>query len=105
MSYNFKILKVVEVVNKKQKLHLMLKFEAYFKIDFKGKHFDLWGLALKPNTDDIPETLALYLIDALMKAGTTVTLVDPEVMPYVEAQIGDKVVYARDQYSGIGRSR
>lgn len=101
VSYDFKILKAVEVVNEKQKLHLMPKIEAYFKNDLKGKHFALWGLAFKPNTDDIREAPALFLIDALTKAGATVTAFDPEAMPNVEAQIGSKVVYAKDQYSAL----
>jgi UDPglucose 6-dehydrogenase len=101
VNYDFKILKAVEVVNEKQKLHLMPKIEAYFKNDLKGKHFALWGLAFKPNTDDIREAPALYLIEALTKAGATVTAFDPEAMPNVEAQIGDKVVYAQDQYSAL----
>lgn len=101
VSYDFKILKAVEVVNEKQKLHLMPKIEAYFKNDLKGKHFALWGLAFKPNTDDIREAPALYLIDALTKAGATVTAFDPEAMPNVRAQIGEKVVYAKDQYSAL----
>lgn len=101
VSYDFKILKAVEVVNEKQKLHLMPKIEAYFKNDLKGKHFALWGLAFKPNTDDIREAPALYLIEALTKAGATVTAFDPEAMPNVQAQIGDKVVYAKDQYSAL----
>lgn len=101
VNYDFKILKAVEVVNEKQKLHLMPKIEAYFKNDLKGKHFALWGLAFKPNTDDIREAPALYLIDALTKAGATVTAFDPEAMPNVEAQIGSKVVYAKDQYSAL----
>lgn len=101
VSYDFKILKAVEVVNEKQKLHLMPKIEAYFKNDLKGKHFALWGLAFKPNTDDIREAPALYLIEALTKAGATVTAFDPEAMPNVQAQIGEKVVYAQDQYSAL----
>ena len=101
VNYDFKILKAVEVVNEKQKLHLMPKIEAYFKNDLKGKHFALWGLAFKPNTDDIREAPALYLIEALTKAGATVTAFDPEAMPNVQAQIGDKVVYAQDQYSAL----
>jgi UDPglucose 6-dehydrogenase len=101
VNYDFKILKAVEVVNEKQKLHLMPKIEAYFKNDLKGKHFALWGLAFKPNTDDIREAPALYLIEALAKAGATVTAFDPEAMPNVQAQIGDKVVYAKDQYSAL----
>jgi UDPglucose 6-dehydrogenase len=101
VSYDFKILKAVEAVNEKQKLHLMTKIEAYFDNGLKGKHFALWGLAFKPNTDDIREAPALYLIDALNKAGATVTAFDPEAMPNVQAQIGDTVVYAKDQYNAL----
>lgn len=101
VNYDFKILKSVEVVNEKQKMHLMRKIEAYFKNDLKGKHFALWGLAFKPNTDDIREAPALYLIEALTKAGATVTAFDPEAMPNVQAQIGDKLVYAKDQHSAL----
>jgi UDPglucose 6-dehydrogenase len=101
VSYDFKILKAVEVVNAKQKLHLMPKIEAYFNNDLKGKHFALWGLSFKPNTDDIREAPALYLIDALAKAGATVAAFDPEAMPNVQTQIGDKVRYAQDQYNAL----
>jgi UDPglucose 6-dehydrogenase len=99
--YDFKILKSVELVNEKQRLHLMPKIEAYFNSNLKGKHFAFWGLAFKPNTDDIREAPALYLIDALIKAGATVTAFDPEAMANVQAQIGDKVRYAKDQYSAL----
>ena len=101
VNYDFKILKAVEVVNEKQKLQLMPKIEAYFKNELKGKHFALWGLAFKPNTDDIREAPALYLIEALTKAGATLRAFDPEAMPNVKAQLGDKVVYAKDQYSAL----
>ncbi|OYY13375.1 MAG: UDP-glucose 6-dehydrogenase, partial [Sphingobacteriia bacterium 35-40-8] len=99
VGYNFQILKAVEEVNEKQKLHLMPKINAYFNHDLKGKHFALWGLAFKPNTDDIREAPALYIIKALTAAGATVTAYDPEAMPNVQAQIGHIANYANDQYS------
>jgi UDPglucose 6-dehydrogenase len=99
VGYNFQILKAVEDVNEKQKLHLMPKINAYFNNDLKGKHFALWGLAFKPNTDDIREAPALYIIKALTAAGATVTAYDPEAMPNVQAQIGHVANYANDQYS------
>lgn len=99
VGYNFQILKAVEDVNEKQKLHLMPKISAYFNNDLKGKHFALWGLAFKPNTDDIREAPALYIIKALTAAGATVTAYDPEAMPNVQAQIGHVANYANDQYS------
>ncbi|MDP3392593.1 UDP-glucose/GDP-mannose dehydrogenase family protein [Sediminibacterium sp.] len=101
VKYDFKILKAVEEVNEAQKLHLIPKIEKYFKGDLKGKHFALWGLAFKPNTDDIREAPALYLIDALVAAGATVTAYDPEAMPNVKNTIGDKIKYADSQYGAL----
>jgi UDPglucose 6-dehydrogenase len=101
VNYDFKILKAVEEVNEKQKLHLLPKIEQYFGGDLKGKHFALWGLAFKPNTDDIREAPALYLIDALTAAGATISAFDPEAMPNVQATIGDKIKYASSQYEAL----
>lgn len=101
VNYDFKILKAVEDVNEAQKLHLIPKIEKYFNNNLQGKHFALWGLAFKPNTDDIREAPALYLIDALTKAGATVTAFDPEAMPNVKNLIGDKVAYAEQQYEAL----
>jgi UDPglucose 6-dehydrogenase len=101
VNYDFKILKAVEEVNEKQKLHLLPKIEQYFGGDLKGKHFALWGLAFKPNTDDIREAPALYLIDALTAAGATIAAFDPEAMPNVKATIGDKIKYASSQYEAL----
>lgn len=101
VNYDFKILKAVEDVNEAQKLHLIPKIEKYFNNNLQGKHFALWGLAFKPNTDDIREAPALYLIDALTKAGATVTAFDPEAMPNVRNLIGDKVAYAEQQYEAL----
>ena len=97
-DYEFKILNSVMDVNEKQKLFLLPKISNWFKNDLKGKHFALWGLAFKPNTDDIREAPALYMIDALVAAGATVTVFDPEAMANVEKVIGNKVVYAPHQY-------
>jgi len=101
VNYAFEILKAVEAVNEKQKLHLLPKIEQYFNGDLKGKHFALWGLAFKPNTDDIREAPALYLIDALTAAGATIAAFDPEAMPNVKATIGDKIKYASSQYEAL----
>lgn len=98
VGYDFQILKSVEEVNEKQKLHLMPKIESYFEGDLKGKHFALWGLAFKPNTDDIREAPALYLIKALTAAGATVAAFDPEAIENVRESIGDKITYGKDQY-------
>lgn len=98
VNYDFRILNAVTDVNEKQKLFLLPKIEAYFNNNLKGKHFALWGLAFKPNTDDIREAPALYIIDALVAAGATVTVFDPEAMENVKRVIGDKVKYADHQY-------
>lgn len=101
VKYDFKILQAVEEVNELQKLHLIPKIKTYFNGDLAGKHFALWGLAFKPNTDDIREAPALYLIDALLAAGATVTAFDPEAMPNVKKLIGDKIGYAESQYEAL----
>jgi UDPglucose 6-dehydrogenase len=101
VKYNFQILNAVMEVNEKQKLHLMPKIEKYFNKDLKGKHFALWGLAFKPNTDDIREAPALYMIEALTKAGATVCAFDPEAMNNVKGLIGDKITYADSQYTAL----
>jgi len=103
-SYDFKILNAVMDVNERQKLFLMPKISAWFNNDLKGKHFALWGLAFKPNTDDIREAPALYMIDALTAAGATVSVFDPEAMANVERLIGDKVTYAASQYECLANA-
>jgi len=101
VKYDFRILNAVMDVNEKQKLHLIPKIKAYFKNDLKGKHFALWGLAFKPNTDDIREAPALYIIDALVNEGATVTAFDPEAMANVKNAIGDKINYSESQYDAL----
>lgn len=97
-DYDFKILNAVIDVNEKQKLHLIPKIKRYFNNNLAGKKFALWGLAFKPNTDDIREAPALYIIDALVSEGATVTAFDPEAMSNVKQLIGDKISYADNQY-------
>ena len=100
-QYDFKILKAVEKVNGMQKLHLVEKIKAHYNGDLKGKHFALWGLAFKPNTDDIREAPALSIIDAILKEGATVTAYDPEAMEPVKRQIGAAIHYAVSQYQAL----
>lgn len=101
LGYDFQILNAVMDVNKKQKLHLMPKINKYFNDDLAGKHFAFWGLAFKPNTDDIREAPALDMIEALLAAGATVTAFDPEAMPNVKALLGDKINFAENQYDAL----
>ncbi len=97
-GYEFKILNSVMDVNERQKLHLMPKIKKYFKNNLKGKKFALWGLAFKPNTDDIREAPALYMIDELVKEGASICAYDPEAINNVKQLIGDKISYAENQY-------
>ncbi len=101
VNYDFEILNAVMKVNEDQKLHLMPGIKKYFNSDLAGKHFALWGLAFKPNTDDIREAPALYMIDELTKEGATVTAFDPEAMKNVKGVIGDKITYAENQYDAL----
>lgn len=98
VNYDFKILNAVMDVNEKMKLHLMPKINKYFGNNLKGKKFALWGLAFKPNTDDIREAPALYMIEALTAAGASVSAFDPEAMNNVKRLLGDKIEFAETQY-------
>ena len=101
VNYDFKILDAVIKVNEVQKLHLLPKIKAYFNNDLYGKKIALWGLAFKPNTDDIREAPALYIIDELVAAGATVTAYDPEAMNNVKQLIGNKINYSERQYDTL----
>ena len=101
VKYDFKILEAVMEVNEEQKLHLIPKIKSYFNNNLKGKKIALWGLAFKPNTDDIREAPALYIIDALVAEGAIVTAFDPEAMNNVKQTIGDKIIYAKSQYDTL----
>jgi len=101
VGYDFKILKSVIDVNERQKYHLVKKIMDYFNGDIKGKRIAVWGLAFKPNTDDIREAAALYIIDSLLKEGAIVTAFDPEAMPNVKTVMGQKITLADNQYQAI----
>lgn len=100
-DYDFQILKSVMQVNEKQKTLLVDKLLKYYKGDLKGKHFALWGLAFKPETDDIREAPALYIIDELIRHGATICAFDPEGMNNVKGVVGDKIEYAENQYDAL----
>ena len=100
-DYQFRILNAVMDVNTKQRFRIADKLEAYFGDDLKDKTIALWGLAFKPNTDDIREAPALYTIDRLLEAGATVRAFDPEATENVRAIYGDKVTFCEDQYEAL----
>ena len=101
-KYDFKILNSVMEVNETQKKRLVVKMREYYgEAGLKGKHFALWGLAFKPETDDIREAPALYIIEDLLAAGATVSAYDPEGMPNVKKLLGDKINYATNRYNAL----
>lgn len=97
-KYDFKILDAVMEVNDLQRQHFVSRIKNHFKNDLKGKRLAIWGLAFKPETDDIREAPALYVIEQLLAAGAIVSAYDPEAMANVKAIFGDKVTFATDAY-------
>jgi UDPglucose 6-dehydrogenase len=102
-KYNFKILDSVMEVNEAQKSALVPKIKSFFQNDLKGKHFAIWGLSFKPDTDDIREAPALHVIEALLEAGATVTAYDPEAMDNVK-RLGLKIQFADEQYAALDQA-
>ncbi|HXH17872.1 MAG TPA: UDP-glucose/GDP-mannose dehydrogenase family protein [Chitinophagales bacterium] len=102
-GYEFKILEAVMEINERQKTIIIPKISQHFGSNghLKGKKFALWGLAFKPDTDDIREAPALYIIDELLKRGVQITAFDPEAMTNVKKKLGDKIRYAEDRYSAL----
>ena len=101
VNYDFRILEAVMEVNEKQKLHLIPKIKAYFNNNLQGKKIALWGLAFKPNTDDIREAPALYIIKELLAAGAVISTFDPEAMNNVKQVVGEKISYVEGQYDAL----
>ncbi|WP_088339999.1 UDP-glucose dehydrogenase family protein [Robiginitalea sediminis] len=100
-GYNFQILDSVIQVNQKQKTALIPKIKSHFGEDLSGKRFALWGLAFKPETDDIREAPSLYIIDELLAAGAQVTAFDPEAMDNVRRRLGDAISFAPGMYGAL----
>ena len=94
-NYDFRILQAVEEVNETQKRLLFDMVVDHFEGDLKGKHFAVWGLAFKPNTDDMREAPAVVVINHLLEAGATVTAFDPEAIEECKhLHLGDKIKYS-----------
>lgn len=90
-EYNFNILKAVMGVNERQKISIVEKMKLYYQNDLKGKTFGVWGLAFKPETDDVREAPAIYIIKALLEAGANVQAYDPEAIETFKAAVGEEV--------------
>ena len=93
-QHHFAILDSVIEVNEKQKTILFPKMERHFDGNLNGKNIAVWGLAFKPDTDDIREAPALYMIEKLLAAGATVTAFDPEAMDNVKTKLGNNIAFA-----------
>lgn len=100
-GYHFQIIESVMTVNEEQKLKLFHKVNEHYKGNLKDKTFAIWGLAFKPDTDDIREAPALYIIDKLLESGAKVVAFDPEAMENVKKIFGDKIQYAAKQYDAV----
>lgn len=102
-DYKFKILDSVMRVNERQKVVMIDKIKSFYGEDLTGKHFAIWGLAFKPNTDDIREAPALYIIDELLEAGATISTFDPEAMDNVHEiyEGDDRVSFEENQYNAL----
>ncbi len=100
-DYDFGILNAVMDINQTQKTKLIPKIKDYFGGSLQGKTIAMWGLAFKPNTDDIREAPALVNIEELLKLGANVQAFDPEAMKNVKGIIGDKITYAKNQYDAL----
>ena len=100
-GYSMNILKSVEEVNDNQKSVLFNKLQAFYKGDIKGKTIAVWGLAFKPETDDMREAPSLVLIQKLLEAGCKVKAYDPVAMQEAKRILGDKIVYANDIYDAV----
>ena len=100
-GYEFQILDSVIRVNHRQKTILIPKIKAHFGDSLKGKRIGVWGLAFKPETDDIREAPALYMIEELLKLGAEITAFDPEAMDNVRRKLGDRISFAPRMYGAL----
>mgnify|MGYP001420277456 FL=1 len=101
-DFNFEILDAVTTVNHEQKTILFPKIKNYFKGDLKGKKIAIWGLSFKPDTDDIREAPALYMIEKLIESGAEVVAHDPEAMDNVKAlSIGQQIGFSENEYDTL----
>ncbi len=101
MDYDYQLVNTVMQVNERQKLVLGRKVKNYFGSDLSGLTFAIWGLAFKPETDDIRDAPSLNLIEELTQAGAKLRVFDPEAMANVKQLMGDKIYYATDQYDAL----
>lgn len=100
-AYDFRILDAVMSVNYQQRHVLAEKIKDFYGDEIRGKKIAVWGLAFKPNTDDIREAPALYIIEDLLEKGAVITAFDPEAMENTKKVLGDRITYATDPYDAL----
>ncbi len=100
-NYDFKILNSVIEINENQKTILIPKIESHFDGDLKGKKIAIWGLAFKPETDDIREAPAIYMMQSLLKKGAYLFVYDPEAMPNIKKRFGKDLTYCDSMYQAL----
>jgi UDPglucose 6-dehydrogenase len=100
-NYDFKILKSVVEINENQRIRFFEKIKLHFNGKIKGKHFAMWGLAFKPNTDDIRDAPSVKIIDLLLKGGASVTAYDPEAMDNISNIYKNKIKLAKGTYNAL----
>ena len=100
-DHDFQILNAVIEVNKSQKTILIPKIETYYNNRIENKTFAIWGLAFKPDTDDIREASSIELMDALLDRGATLNVFDPEAMSHIKKRYGDQLSYKKSMYEAL----
>ncbi len=100
-DYNFKILNSVIEINDSQKTILIPKIDTHFNNDLNGKKIAIWGLAFKPETDDIREAPSIYMMKALLERGARLSVFDPEAMSNIERKFGNSLQYASSMYEAL----
>jgi UDPglucose 6-dehydrogenase len=99
-----RLLTVVDQVNKKQKEVLVDKILKYYDNNIRGKHFAVWGLAFKPNTDDMREAPSVVIIKKLLEHGASVTAYDPAANETAKFDLGDSIIYAENEYTALEKA-
>jgi UDPglucose 6-dehydrogenase len=100
-KHDFQILNAVIDVNKSQKTILLPKINKYFNSQIESKTFAIWGLAFKPDTDDIREASSIELMDALLEQGVSLNVYDPEAMPHIQKKFGEQLSYKESMYEAL----
>jgi UDPglucose 6-dehydrogenase len=98
VQFHSRLLDAVDTINVKQRYHFLQKVLAYFNHTLQGKTLAVWGLAFKPNTDDIREAPSVTVLDGLLAEGARLQVFDPKAMPQAKRLFGDKLVYASNKY-------